>query len=233
MIDSFGASIRTVTAMTTTMPRSPLIRSAWLAMAVLLIGAWTEQCLAGTIYIYARKDGSRLITDHPRKSAGYRLIKTYGDGEPDDPPAATAAASAWIPKTKASKYAPLINNIANRYGIDSALVQAMVQVESGYDPEAVSHKGAYGLMQLMPETAKRYGVKDRGDPVKNITAGVAYLRDLLNLFQQDTRLAVAAFNAGENSVLQYQGVPPYDETRNYVIKVLSLQKAYDKFLRTL
>jgi hypothetical protein len=105
-------------------------------------------------------------------------------------------------------------------GID--LIKAVIQVESEFDALAVSSKGAQGLMQLMPPTARRFGVADPFDARQNIFAGVQYLRFLLDLFSNDVALALAAYNAGENAVARYRGVPPYRETRNYVQKVQSL-----------
>jgi len=108
---------------------------------------------------------------------------------------------------------------ASRYGIDPDLVQAMVSVESAYDPLAVSAKGAIGLMQLMPETAARYGVSNPFNPRENIIGGIRYLHDLLIRFE-NLRHALAAYNAGENAIKKYGGIPPYRETRNYVKKVI-------------
>jgi hypothetical protein len=101
------------------------------------------------------------------------------------------------------------------------LVRAVIQVESGFNPRAVSPKGAQGLMQLMPATARRFGVSDSFDARQNVMAGTQYLRVLLDQFQGDVSLAVAAYNAGENAVLRYGGIPPYKETRGYVAKIQS------------
>jgi hypothetical protein len=115
----------------------------------------------------------------------------------------------------------MIITTAGRLSVDPALVEAIVAVESAFDPRAVSPKGAMGLMQLMPQTASRYGVSDPFDPYENLTGGIRYLRDLIRLFHGDLTKVLAAYNAGENAVLRYRGVPPYRETRNYVRKVLS------------
>ena len=112
----------------------------------------------------------------------------------------------------------LVEQTARDMKIDPALVQSVIEVESNYDPYAVSNKGAQGLMQLMPATAKRFGVKNSFDPKENIEAGVEYLKFLQNKFQ-DERLAIAAYNAGEGAVMKYNGVPPYRETQSYVEKV--------------
>ena len=106
------------------------------------------------------------------------------------------------------------------------LLKAMVHVESAFNADAVSPKGAMGLMQLMPATAKRYGVTSRKDPVASLEGGARYFHDLLVLFEQDLRLALAAYNAGENAVIKYQGIPPYPETQNYVERVIELRDRY-------
>ena len=115
----------------------------------------------------------------------------------------------------------MISDACGRHGVDAELVKAVIQVESNYNHRAVSPKGAKGLMQLMPGTANRYGVKQAFDPQENIDGGVRYLRDLLDLFD-DTKLALAAYNAGEGAVQRYNGIPNYVETQNYVRKVLAL-----------
>ena len=111
---------------------------------------------------------------------------------------------------------------ATLHGVEVALVRAIIQVESSFDHQAISSKGAQGLMQLMPDTARRMGVTNAFDPRQNIFGGVRYLRFLLDMFRGDVALAAAAYNAGENAVLRYGGIPPYKETRNYVEKVQSL-----------
>lgn len=119
-------------------------------------------------------------------------------------------------------YAALLAAAARRHGLDAALLHALVAVESGYDARARSPKGALGLMQLMPETARRYGSRDPLDPAQNVAAGTAYLRDLLALFDGELPLALAAYNAGEAAVLRHgRRIPPFAETRDYVPKVLA------------
>lgn len=115
---------------------------------------------------------------------------------------------------------------ARRYRLSPALLHAVIRAESAYNHRAVSHAGAQGLMQLMPATAARYGVKDSFDPADNIRGGSAYLRFLLDLFDQDVKLAVAGYNAGEGAVLKYgRSIPPYSETQAYVRKVLKFYGA--------
>ncbi|HXK61558.1 MAG TPA: lytic transglycosylase domain-containing protein [Acidobacteriota bacterium] len=124
-------------------------------------------------------------------------------------------------------YLPLIEEAAARYSISPDLVKAIIKVESNFDPNAVSVKGCKGLMQLHSDTAKRFGVKDVFDPGQNIEGGVKYMRFLLDYFQNDLSLALAGYNAGENAVVRYKGIPPYKETQDYVKKVTALYKPSD------
>ena len=120
------------------------------------------------------------------------------------------------------KISRLLRDAARKHELDPTLVQAVIQVESNYNPKAVSRKGTLGLMQLIPATARRYGVSDPFDPQQNIEGGVRHLRDLLDIFEGDLNLALAGYNAGVNAVSKYGDLPPYRETRNYVTKVMSL-----------
>ena len=115
--------------------------------------------------------------------------------------------------------ATLVDQIAQQHDVDRDLVHSMIRVESNYDPFAVSNKGALGLMQLVPATARRFGVADVFDPAQNVEGGVRYLKYLLDLYEGDHRLALAAYNAGEGTVERYRGVPPFRETRDYVYRV--------------
>lgn len=120
----------------------------------------------------------------------------------------------------AGDYAGIIEGAAERYRLSPSLLTAIARVESNFDPFAVSHKGACGLMQLIPETADRFGVKDVFDPEENLEGGARYFRWLLDRFEGKTELALAAYNAGEQAVERYRGIPPYIETRDYVTKVM-------------
>ena len=123
-------------------------------------------------------------------------------------------------------YGTIIDAAATRYKIDPALVKAIIMAESQYNHRAVSKKGAGGLMQLMPHTAKALGVRDIFNPEENINGGVRYLKKLLNRFEGDTRLALAAYNAGSRHVRHYGGIPPFLQTRTFIKKVLKYQKMY-------
>jgi hypothetical protein len=128
-----------------------------------------------------------------------------------------------------SKYNDIIMEAAKKYDVDAALVSAVIKAESDYNPRIVSHKGARGLMQLMPATAERFGVTNSFDPAQNIHAGTRYLRWLLKTFDGKADLAVAAYNAGEGNVWKYDGVPPFRETVNYIKKISKhIRKAIDE-----
>ncbi len=114
----------------------------------------------------------------------------------------------------------LTHDVAERGGVDHRLVESLVEMESGFNPRAVSTKGAMGLMQLMPEVARQYGVDAPFDPWQNLDAGVRHLRGLLRKYDGDLERSLAAYNAGEGAVRRYDGIPPYAETQNYVRRVL-------------
>jgi len=125
------------------------------------------------------------------------------------------------------QYGAVVAKAAGRYGIEPALLHAVISVESGYNARAVSKRGAAGLMQLMPDTAKRFGVANVFDPADNVRGGAQYLTELMKLFDNDLRLALAAYNAGEAAVIKYgRRIPPYRETAAYVPRVVGF---YEKF----
>ncbi len=171
------------------------------------------------VYKYVAPDGSVYYTDEPKKGFKYkRIIKTSVKKF-------KKAASRHSILAKKQKYHPLIAKAASKYQLDAKLLHAVIQTESAYNPNAVSPKGAVGLMQLMPETAKRYGVKNRRDARQNIDGGARYLKDLLAMFNSNLKLAVASYNAGEGAVKKYKNtIPPYPETQNYVRQVLALYR---------
>lgn len=200
----------------TRVPKSLLASTALLGVVGSAPDCWAD------VYKFVDNDGRIHLTDRPTHS-GYRmLVKTWKGWE--EQPAARVDTRNFSSNRR--RYAPLANSVAAQYGLPPDLVNAVVLTESAYDPSAISRAGAVGLMQLMPATAARYGVSDRTDPASNLRAGTAYLRDLLNMFNNDITLALAAYNAGENAVIRYgHQVPPYKETQRYVQKVL---QAYRK-----
>lgn len=140
----------------------------------------------------------------------------------DDPPVPNPVGPAPDPPParKVNLHA-IIREAAHLYGLDTDLLHAIIVVESGYNPRAVSPKGAIGLMQLMPQTARQYGVADPYDPFQNVRGGAQHLRHLLRRFDDDLELSVAAYNAGEWAIIARDGnIPPYPETQQYVLKVI-------------
>ncbi len=126
------------------------------------------------------------------------------------------------PDAERDRYAPVIDRVAMRHGVHPDLIDSLIYIESAFNPRAVSRKGAGGLMQLMPKTASLLGIRDVFDPLQNIDGGVRHLRGLLQRYRGNLPLALAAYNAGEQPVDRYRGIPPYAETRHYVKQVLWL-----------
>jgi soluble lytic murein transglycosylase-like protein len=154
------------------------------------------------------------------KRDGTKVIYNVGAG----PGGSRGADLNWLAARhdRRSKYDPIIERYASKYRVDPTLVRAVIQVESDFNPRVVSHKGARGLMQLMPGTASRFGVRKVHDPEQNIHGGVRYLGYLLRLFNDDLPRALAAYNAGENAVIRYGGIPPYAETSEYVRRAMTV-----------
>jgi len=123
-------------------------------------------------------------------------------------------------------FQPIVLKAANRYKVDPAMVMAIIMAESSYNPKAISKKGAKGLMQLMPTTARSLGVKDIFNPEHNINAGVRYFKKLLNQFDGDVELALAAYNAGSRKVKEHRGIPPFKATKYYIKKVIKYYRHY-------
>ncbi len=178
---------------------------------------------AADIYKFVDEEGVLHFTDAPTD----RRFKIYMRDLKKDKQLRThfnLSACARDPKT----FEPLINSYAAQYGVDKALIKAVIHAESNYNPKAVSRAGARGLMQLMPKTAQALKVCDSFDPKENIRGGVRYLKFLLDTFNGDVTLALAAYNAGMARVAQYGGVPPFEETRTYIARVLSYQESYQR-----
>jgi soluble lytic murein transglycosylase-like protein len=189
----------------------------------LLLAASDSIAANSAVYAYRGSDGSWLFTDHAQKNRKYQLVRKKKQAR-----GAAARTSGPFYRGDPSAYDRLIRKMARLYNIDAALIKAVMHAESAFNPHATSHKGATGLMQLMPSTARQYGVYDLYDPVQNIQAAVRYLSDLMDRYRENTTLVLAAYNAGENAVDQHRGVPPYKETQNYVRKVLRFKKLYAK-----
>jgi soluble lytic murein transglycosylase-like protein len=149
------------------------------------------------------------------------IARIEPDEVPYPEPEAVKAEAAPLPSTPSVPYAEIIDKVAAQHGVDAKLVKALIQVESAYHPNARSPKGAMGLMQLMPQTARQYAVADPYDARANIEAGIRHLKSLLDRFPS-VNLALAAYNAGEAAVQRFRGVPPYAETRAYVSRIMSL-----------
>ena len=175
--------------------------------------------------------GQTLKLDAHREDAGLLVLVLRGGGEVHLPP---KAVRGFVPDEVIEEVGragsggdvrALVEQAARRRGLDPALVLAVVSVESGFRPEAVSPKGAQGLMQLMPRTAASLGVLDAFDPEQNLDAGVRHLEALLKLYDGNLTRALAAYNAGQGAVARHGGVPPYRETRDYVRRVLERYRA--------
>ena len=179
--------------------------------------------------IYKKQvDGVNVYTNVGGKGAGslhsryYVIEKCYACGD--------SGINFGKVKLNLQAYGTEIRAASLRFGVDEAIVRAIIHAESAYRPNALSRAGAQGLMQLIPATARRFGVKDPFDPGQNIQGGVEYLAWLLKRYKNDLTLASAAYNAGEGAVDRYKGVPPYKETRNYVVRVGQLAERYRKAL---
>lgn len=196
-----------------------------LAILVLILFIVAQNAVAAKYFVYQLPDGSRVITDRPKHKATHQFIaskrKTRGIGR------VAAKRHQKIPEVL-SKWDSLIKKVSSRHNVDAALVKAVIHTESYFRANATSRVGASGLMQLMPQTAEKYGVRNIYDPYENLDAGVRHLRYLLGKYPDSLNLALAAYNAGETAVYYYNGVPPYPETRNYVRKVIQYHDFYSK-----
>ena len=172
------------------------------------------------LFMYTDADGGQHFTNIPG-DARYRPVPTE-TGTPTQTPATLLAPGRELGR---ERYAMPVAYAAADTGLPEGLLHAVIKAESNYNPDAVSHKGAVGLMQLMPETARRFGVLDARDPTANVLGGARYLKTLLAMFDTDLALALAAYNAGPAAVLRSgRAVPPYAETQRYVPRVLELYR---------
>jgi soluble lytic murein transglycosylase-like protein len=185
----------------------------------LLFAAMAPTPALADIFLYVDKEGVMHFSNAPTHNR-YRVYMKERAGHP--------AEVEKIAKPDTDKYDHLISESCGLHGVDFALVKAIIRAESCFDPYAISSKGAEGLMQLMPETSKKLNVANPFDPHENIKGGVKYLKYLLDRFNDDLRLSLAAYNAGETTVAQVKGVPNYRETKSYVAEVLRYYKEYKK-----
>jgi soluble lytic murein transglycosylase-like protein len=175
---------------------------------------------AADIYVRQAADEGIVLTNLPAAEGYQLLVAEAANAAPTG--AATAPGTAVPLGPRARHYSAWVDEAARESRLEAPLLHAVIAAESGYDPAARSPKGAIGIMQLLPATARRYGVADSYDARQNIRGGARYLADLLRLFNNDKRLALAAYNAGEHSVLRHGGrVPPFRETLAYVPRVLA------------
>jgi soluble lytic murein transglycosylase-like protein len=173
------------------------------------------------IYKFVDKDGVIHFSNTKKKG---KLVIRQGESTHLEPNRKVEPGA--LPKDRFTRYDDHIGEAARLYQIPEALIRAVIHVESNFDSRAVSHANAQGLMQLIPGTAERMLVSDVFDVRQNILGGTRYLRVLANLFNGNLQFTLAAYNAGENAVIKYGGIPPYDETQKYVSKVLSFYNFY-------
>jgi len=173
------------------------------------------------IYRYVDENGVIHFTNCPRDPKFKLYIRESREDVGDE----NGSSSASYVKDS-NQYDSLITEFSRKYQVEFALIKAIIRAESGFNPLAVSRKGAKGLMQLMPETAQRVNVSNIFNPKENIEGGVRHFKYLLSLFNDDLRLSLAAYNAGENVVAELRSIPPYRETVDYVKKVLSYYQSY-------
>ena len=202
----------------------PIKTAIFPAVVMVMCLLWTAGAVAN-IYSFKDDDGTVHFSNLPHLDNRYKLVYRI-------PTAPALRPNAWSANGPSSidiaKYVPIIDSAAKAHGLDPKLIHAVIRAESGYNAQAVSPKGAIGLMQLIPATAQRYGIVNSSDPAQNILGGTRYLRDLIKLFNGDIELALAGYNAGENAVIRAGNrIPPYPETMAYVPKVLGLYKTVD------
>ncbi len=176
--------------------------------------------MAGPIYVYHENGGVVRFSNRPPQPGVKAEIFTARGGS------YSIVGRGWGGRLFKEHYKEIIVEVARRYAIDPALVRAVIHAESAFNPKAISPKGAQGLMQLMPATAQQHGVRRPFEPRENIQGGTRHLAMLLRKYNGNVKYALAAYNAGEEAVAQYGGIPPFAETREYVHRVLSLKTRY-------
>jgi len=227
-------------------------RRGFVAFSLLCGAAVYSQAAEASIYTYIDKDGTRWLTNAPKKGRKYKLVAKYGAPQKPRTHSVFSPSTPFMPTSyepsaiadngrghcggltaaqlerRLEPHLGAVRSLAQEYGVEENLVRAVMQQESCFNPKARSRAGALGLMQLMPGTASLMGVDDALDPLQNIQGGVKYLRQQLSDFNGDKRLALAAYNAGPQAVRKYGKVPPYRETQNYVAKIMA---EYDRLER--
>jgi|OpeIllAssembly_1097287.scaffolds.fasta_scaffold21643_2 hypothetical protein len=195
------------------------------ALTLATLGSGTFARDRNAVFAYGEGDGAVTLTNLPQSGRTALFVVALLAHDDDVITGLGAANSRMAPPDVAR----LVDVVAPSYGLEPALLLAVISAESGFRSKAVSPKGAQGLMQLMPATARRLGVRDPFDPEQNVRGGARYLNQLLRLFGNDLRLALAAYNAGEDAVMRHgRSVPPYPETQQYVTRVLG---RYDALAR--
>ncbi|MCB1198903.1 MAG: lytic transglycosylase domain-containing protein [Deltaproteobacteria bacterium] len=164
-------------------------------------------------------NGKIVYSDTPPQGEKYSVKKTRDTYVVSHTPGASQQSSWRVTPQYPSKYHQYIRTAALKHGVSSRLIHSIIKVESDYDPNAISRKGAQGLMQIMPKTGEMLGLKNAFDPQENIDVGVAYFKKLLVEFDGNTSLALAAYNAGPSNVQKYNGIPPFQETIDYIKKI--------------
>jgi len=193
----------------------PRFRSALLAAGVMFAVIWAcSEVVQGDIYKYVDENGVMHFTNVPTASAGkYRIFIRERPLPPDN-------------RTSSESYDGLILQAAETNGIAVPLLKALIKAESNFNPRAVSHKGALGLMQIMPQNLEALNIRDPFDPKENIMGGARYFRNLVKRFEGEVHLAIAAYNAGPETVERHRGIPPIKETEDFVRRVLEYYRSY-------
>lgn len=188
-------------------------QKTFLALGSGLVALFASAVACADVYLYKDKQGVLTFTNVPNHS-GYRRVLKESSGT-----------LSTAPLTNAS-YEELIRSASGRYNVDADLIRAVIKAESDFNSSARSNKGAMGLMQLMPDTARLHNVNDAYDPNENVEGGVRHLKMLLERYQGDFTLSLAAYNAGSGAVEKHGGIPPFAETKEYVRRVLRFYESY-------